>query len=161
MEFNKRVIIKSDRQIMKESLKQRKWPPSFISLVNMLAGLSFSATWTTLRVLFWTHSQIELSQGLTLASGFRSHVVWPLYASVIVVIQDGGRKDVIESVAIVRNTAQKIPKVHHLFQGSISSLNLGLTQAERGPFLTFSKPSNEVTVLEINFTIYISELEER
>ncbi len=46
---------------MNKSLKQRKWLPSFILLVNILAGLGFPAKWSTLRVLFWTHSQIEFS----------------------------------------------------------------------------------------------------
>jgi hypothetical protein len=80
---------------------------------------------------------------------------------VVVVVRDDGRGYVVASVAIVRNTAREIPKVHHLFLGSISSPNLGLTQAERGLFLTFSKPCNGAIVLENNSIVHTLELEER
>jgi hypothetical protein len=36
---------------MKESLKWRKWAPSFISLVKILVGMTYPATWMTFRVL--------------------------------------------------------------------------------------------------------------
>jgi hypothetical protein len=64
-------------------------------------------------------------------------------------------------VAIVRNTAQKIPKVHHLFQGSISSLNLGLTQADRSALLAFAKPANWSAILEKDATIHTPKFEEQ
>jgi hypothetical protein len=98
---------------------------------------------------------------LNVASCFRSHIVQPLHASVIVVVLDGGRGDIVKGMAIFRNTAQEIPKVYNLFQCSVSSSNLGFTRAERGPFLTSPKPSDGATVLENNATIHNVELEER
>ncbi len=56
---------------------------------------------------------------LNVVSCFRSHIVWPLHAIVVFVVQDGGRGDVVESVAIVRNTVRETLKVHHLFEEAL------------------------------------------
>ena len=50
---------KSERQSMRESPRQQELAPSFISLVKILSGFNFPATWMIFRVLSCTHSWME------------------------------------------------------------------------------------------------------
>ncbi len=79
---------------------------------------------------------------LNVASGFKSHVVWPLYASIVVIVQGGGRGDVVEIVAIVRNTAWKMLKVHHLFK--VALVAQILASHELREFCSWCSPSHPV-----------------
>jgi hypothetical protein len=98
---------------------------------------------------------------LDVVSCFKSHIVQPLHTSIVVVVQNSGRREIVKSVAILRDTVWEVPKVHNLLQCSISCPNLSFTQAKRGPFLTFSKPPNGATILENNATVHNAKLEEK
>jgi hypothetical protein len=158
VEFKKRVIHISDNERVPQTMEVSSIFHFFgehVGWVNFSNGVSHIDNFFLDPFMDWIFLELNV------VSCFRSHIVWPLYTSVIIVIQDRGRGDVVESVAIVRNTVWEISKVHWLFWGNVSSSNLGLTQAERGPFLTFPKPFNGATVLENHATVHTSELEER
>ena len=88
-----------------------------------------------------------------MASSFRGHVVGPFNACIVVIEEEGERRNVRKIVSR--------PKVDDLFGGGICCSNFCLTRAERRPFLTFGKPDDRSAIAKHNATAHTPEFEQR
>ncbi len=72
---------------------------------------------------------------------FWGHIIGPLDAHIIVIVQDSGGINVGKSVARIRDTAREIAEVNNFLQGCITGAYLGLAEAKGHAFRTFAKPA--------------------
>ena len=79
---------KSERRHIKELRRRQKCGPCRISVVKISAGFVLPATWMTLKVLSWTHSQTKFLTQFNMMSSFGCHIMRPFDAGVIVVVRE-------------------------------------------------------------------------
>ncbi len=91
---------------------------------------------------------------------FWGHIIGPLDACIIVIVEDSGDINVGKSVARIRDTAREIAEVNNFLQGCITGAYLGLAGAKGRAFRTFAKPANRASVFEDDATIHAPELEQ-
>jgi hypothetical protein len=91
---------------------------------------------------------------------FGGHVIGPMDACLIVVVEDCGSIERGKSVSCIRYTAGEISEVDDLLRSSVGCANLGLARTQGGTVLTVTKPTDRAPVLENNSTIHAAELEQ-
>ncbi len=90
---------------------------------------------------------------------FGGHIMRPLDASVIVVVEKSRLGSVRKTMARCAHTGAEVSKVNDLFQSCVCSTYLSFTQTESCTVLAFAKPSKRTTVAKDNAAAHTPKLE--
>jgi hypothetical protein len=82
---------------------------------------------------------------LNVVCSLRSHIVQPLDASIIVIVQKSWLRDVRKIMTRIGDTLTKITKVDNFLWSGVGGSNFSLTRAEGHPVLMVANPTNWAT----------------
>ncbi len=88
-----------------------------------------------------------------------SHIIGPLHAGIVVVVENGGGINVRNIMTGLGNASRKIPEVNNFLGGCICSSDLGFAGTEGGMFLALTKPYNGAPIFKGNSAVHAAEFE--
>jgi hypothetical protein len=96
---------------------------------------------------------------LNVPCSLQSHIVGPLHAGIVAIVENDGGIDIRNIMTGLGNTLRKIPEVNNFRGGCICGSDLSFAGTEGGTFLALAKPSNGASVFEDDPTVHAAELE--
>jgi hypothetical protein len=94
---------------------------------------------------------------LDVPGSLQSHVVGPLHAGIVVVVENNWEINVRNNVTGLRITSRKIPEVNKFLGGCVCSSDLGFPGIQGGTFLAIVEPFDGAPVFEDDSIVHAAE----